>query len=174
MSPTFSLQAEPRPLAKFAAVSILPLAAVSVGIVLEVGRFADLSSWVAYLCMLRCPVVLLQTIQRGRRNGPELVMDENGLWWHYWSADVLPWKAFERAQVKSLNGEPTLALWLHDPASHKRKWAVTLFSNLNRSLGWGDLYLNTLASNASFEEMLATVQHYRPDLNLRRAEKRGS
>lgn len=114
-----------------------------------------------WLCIFgsgTCAVVfgrmLFQTV-------PLLRIDQNGVWWHRWSNQIIPWSEITKVTEFRARLDRTIVLHLRNPDKFPRPQIWTFLSKINRALGGGDVAIGPFVLDKSFEEIMAAIELYR-------------
>jgi hypothetical protein len=93
---------------------------------------------------------------------PVLEIDARGLLWRRWSAERIPWEAFDRWQARSTLGTRYATLWLKQPARHRATTVNRLLVPGNRWMSYGEITLAEGGTDAGWEELLAALRAHAP------------
>jgi len=103
---------------------------------------------------------MLVRLRRLFETGPQIVVDDRGIWWRRWSRDIIPWSAVSAVSavgLRTLNHQSFVCLRLHDaadfPSKRRRRW----FAVVNRSMGFGDVALTTLGTDRTTAQLYAAI-----------------
>lgn len=98
--------------------------------------------------------------------GKDVIMriDEQGVDWKRVSRPI-PWSEIVSSKLVRVNRVPMLCITLKDPKAYPLKGAFARMAAVgDRALGFGAMGLNVANTDRSFNDMLAAIRHYRPDL----------
>jgi hypothetical protein len=111
---------------------------------------------------------LIALVRAGQliRGGPDIRIDEQGIWWRRWSDQVVPWDAVATFHVTGEGRMPFLHLVLVDPAAHPSTRPMAKLARLTRAWRRGDISVTTNATDRSFAELLAAVERFAPRVLL--------
>ncbi len=88
---------------------------------------------------------------------PVIEIDANGILWRRWSGQVIPWSAIVRAEVRKVRNHRFLCLWLDAPLRYPARSTLGKLSRVNKSMGFGDIALNTVGTDQRFGRLVAAV-----------------
>lgn len=98
------------------------------------------------------------------RTEPVLEIDSNGILWRRWSDERIPWSAIVRADIKVLQRQKFLSLWLRDPEGYRSSRLLGKLARTNKAMGYGDIALNLSGTDQGFDAMIDVVSQCAPGL----------
>jgi hypothetical protein len=118
-------------------------------------------AWASLIFFGFCVVVGLSQL---RHRGPVIEIGAQGVRWRNRSDALIPWSAFERAQVTSINRQSFVSLWLRDPGAWRPTTLAGKLGGANKAMGFGDIALAGHGTDRRFEDILEAVQAFAPQL----------
>jgi hypothetical protein len=147
--------------------AILAAAAPCIWFIMDPHEIADTVPWlpnpllVQFLggagvlcCVLFAAIAARQLF----RTEPVIEIGPEGLRWRRWSSRTIPWAAFERTAIVQAENQRMLTLWLRDPAEYASKRFSGHTAGANKALGYGDLTLDTIGLDRSFDALVAAFE----------------
>ena len=119
--------------------------------------------WAAILFFGLCGLIGIRQLFR---SGPDIRIDEQGIWWRRWSDQVVPWEAIVALYPAGVGRTAFLCLKLVDPAAYPSTHVMGKFAGINRASGFGDISVTTTGTDRSFTELLAAVERFAPRVLL--------
>ncbi|MEO7688461.1 MAG: STM3941 family protein [Sphingomonas sp.] len=98
------------------------------------------------------------------RTEPVLEIDSNGILWRRWSEDRIPWSAIVRAEIKLVQRQKFLSLWLRDPERYRSTRLIGKLGRANKTMGFGDIALNLSGTDQGFDAMIEVISQCAPQL----------
>lgn len=95
--------------------------------------------------------------------GPVLSAGPSGIWSRRWPNARVPWQEMAETRLIAIRRTKMLSVRLVDPAAHPRGKLNTM-DRMNRSMGYGDVSYMLQGTDGRFDDLIATVARYRPDL----------
>lgn len=139
----------------------LVLAALAVVYALPHGPLADrhvaarLASGAAGLLF---SAALLVDVRSLAQRGPVLRIDERGVLWRRWSADVIPWTEVRGVTHMSVRGVHFVGLILEHPERFPSTTLLGRMAKLNRAFFVGHVHLEVQATDRRHEELVAALE----------------
>jgi len=121
--------------------------------------FRLLSGWAAILFFGLCGLIGLSQLFR---SGPDIRIDERGIWWRRWSDQRIPWSAITAFYTASVGRTSFLCLKLADRDAYPSTRVLGKFAGLNRASGFGDIAVGVTGTDRSFAELIAAVERVAP------------
>lgn len=121
--------------------------------------FRVVSGWAAILFFGLCGMIGISQLFR---SGPDVRIDERGIWWRRWSDQIIPWSAITALYPASVGRTSFLCLRLVDRAAYPSTRALGKFAGLNRASGFGDIAVGVTGTDRSFTELIAAVERFAP------------
>jgi len=122
-----------------------------------------LAGWAAILFFGLIALVRAGQLVRG---GPDIRIDERGIWWRRWSDQVVPWDAIAALHITGVGRMPFLHLMLVDPAAYPSTRPMGKLADLAHASRLGDIAVTTNATDRSFAELLAALERFAPRVLL--------
>lgn len=94
------------------------------------------------------------------RSGPDIRIDERGIWWRRWSDQRIPWSAITALYPASVGRTSFLFLKLADRDAYPSTRVLRKFAGLNRASGFGDIAVGVTGTDRSFAELIEAVERF--------------
>jgi hypothetical protein len=120
--------------------------------------------WLAWTCIVLFGGFAIGWARQLWRTGPVMEIGPQGLLWHRWSEEIIPWDAFERAEAVTIQRQKMVSLWLHDPQAHRSTKLLGRLAGANKAMGFGDISLTAQGTDRSFDDMANAVAEHAPEL----------
>jgi hypothetical protein len=91
-----------------------------------------------------------------------LRIDAHGVWWRQWSDQTITWGAIERISVGKIQRQRFACLFLSDPQAFPSTTLLGKLAGTNKTMGFGDIALNTTGTDQSFDAMMAAITRFAP------------
>ena len=142
------------------------LVGIGAGILLiTIDYLEQLEAWFwGWACILFCALAGLVLIRQLFRTEPVLEINSSGILWRRWSDDRIPWSAIVRAEIKLVQRQKFLSLWLRDPERYRSSRLLGKLAGANKAMGFGDIALNLNGTDQSFDAMIDSVSQCAPQL----------
>ena len=115
-----------------------------------------------WACIVLFGLIALVRAGQLYRGGPDIRIDERGIWWRRWSDQVVPWDAVATLHTTGEGRMPLLHLILVDPRAHPSTRPMRKLAGLTHDWRLGDIAVTTNATDRSFAELLAAVERFAP------------
>ncbi|WP_294320416.1 STM3941 family protein [uncultured Sphingomonas sp.] len=102
-------------------------------------------------------LVFLRRLLRGREVAIEV--SDQGICWLAWSEDLIAWHDIDHVSIRRQGRHHHLCLWLHRP-THFRNALAARGASLSKSMGFGDVAINTIGTDRRFDELVKAVRRY--------------
>lgn len=101
--------------------------------------------------------LVIGRMRRSRRI--EIEVSEDGLCWRAWSDDVIAWHEIRHAEVRRQGPMRHLCLWLNREPEFRSHFA-TYGAAKSKTMGYGDVAINTIGTDRRFDDLVDTVRRY--------------
>lgn len=140
---------------------ILPLlfAAIGVLMIMDGDVIFGVVGLVAILGFGAVGLIVLGRLRRGR--GIEIEVSGRGICWRAWSDDLIAWHEIRHAEVLRQGRQRYLCLWLDRQPEFRTRFAAR-GAALSRSIGYGDVALNTIGTDRTLDDLVDAVRRHIP------------
>ena len=121
-------------------------------------------AWIAWVAVIFFGLCSLLWIRQMMRSGPVIEISSAGLRWRNWSDDLIPWGAFTRAEITSMQRQRFVSLWLRDPGAYRSSTILGRLAGANKAMGFGDIALGAQGTDRGFDELAEAVHAHAPGL----------
>ena len=127
------------------------------------GRAAG-KNWVGWIAIPFFGAIALAIVGRLRDGREQLVVDERGIVWRPWSADVIPWSEIERIVERHVARQVMFGVHLRDPSRcPPTRWTGRIAAR-QRGFGMGDMSLTLSGTDRSNDELRDALNRFFPGM----------
>lgn len=116
--------------------------------------------WFAMALFGACAAVLLLRLFDRR---DQIVVDSQGISWAQWSDALIPWNAITEVFEGRTYGQRFVCLRLAHPERFPSTKLLGRFAAASKAMGYGDIALNAVGTDKSFESLRDAVFHWWDD-----------
>lgn len=120
------------------------------------------AAWIGWTSIIFFGACAIVGIQRLLDRQDQIVIGPRGIYWRRWSSQTIPWGAVQAVEERSLNRQRFLCIHLEDPSRFPSKTLVGRLATLNKGMGFGDIAINTLGTDRSFDELCDAFRRFLP------------
>jgi hypothetical protein len=143
------------------ACGLLALMGVWIALVGSAGEAWPLTGAVITIACLGASAIF---VRRAMTKEVQMRIDATGVDWTKLKRPI-PWDQIVDAKIVWMRRRPLLCVALRNPEAYPLKSAIgRTLAVADGALGFGHMGLNVLNLDRSFDDMVAAVRHYRPDL----------
>ena len=118
--------------------------------------------WIGWACAVFFGMCGVAFAPRLFDRDDRIVVDRNGIRWRQWSEATIPWSAIRSWSRRSVRGQQFICLVLKDPSQFPGSSRASWFGGINKAIGFGDIALNVVGTDRTFDELEAALRRYAP------------
>lgn len=120
----------------------------------------ELVPYVGWLCVIFFGMCLLVIARRFFDDSAQVEIGRAGILSAQWSDATIPWSEIRRVSVWSYQRQRHIILHLHRPEAFPGRGIAAKLSRANRMLTGGDIALNLVGTNGSFDDAMDAIAHF--------------
>ena len=123
----------------------------------------ELVPYVGWLCVIFFGICLLVIAKRFFDDRAQVEIGRAGIRSAQWSDTTIPWSEIKHVSVWSYQRQRHIILHLHRPEAFSGRGIAAKLSRANRILTGGDIALNLVGTNGSFDDAMDAIAHFGGD-----------
>jgi hypothetical protein len=134
------------------------------GVIPTGGEAYPLTGWGIVIACFAISAIFLN---RAIKDPVQARADASGLWSILYSETTIPWDAIEGINLLRIKRQAILRVKLRNATAFPPKPGVfNAIAAIDNKLAYGDFGINPTYYDHGIQQLVATVQHYRPDLTI--------
>jgi len=121
---------------------------------------ATMAHIIGWLCIAMGVAVLPIVLLNLRHKGPAMRIDANGVYWHRWSEETIPWTNIDTLKPYSVQAQKFVGITLFDPSLTTRKGLLGKLKGVNNALGYGHVALSLQGTDGDYAGMVETLMYH--------------
>jgi len=126
-------------------------------------EFFAIVGWLSLTFFGACAIVIAKRLIEG---GEALRIGQTGISFAAWSDQTIPWSEITNISEWRFRGQRSIILHLRDPNRFPGRGILGFAANANRALTGGDVAISLTGTNRSFDEAVAAIARYCPELQI--------
>lgn len=112
------------------------------------------------ICVAMGLAVIPVVFMNMRHKGPAMRIDQEGIYWHRWSDQVIPWANIDSLKPYSIQGQKMVGITLINTNLNERKGLLGKLKGVNNALGFGHVALTLQGTDGDYAAMVETLMYY--------------